>query len=167
MKANRRIIESQGLDKFIQGKLDKYKFKVGILENKQHYAPLRQGTTGKKGLPILYNYAGLFLYKHGKKPDGTLWGIAKKLDAAYKWLRKPFLLRKNQDLISVINFMIDDMNGRESKQRMVNAIQAVVRNPILRGDYGRNSRDWAKKKGFNKLMFMTGQFFKNIQARLF
>lgn len=167
MRASRKIIESKGLDKFIQGKLDKYRFQVGILQNKQHFAPLHQGTTGHKGLPVIYNYAGLYLYRHGKKVDGTLWNIGKELDAAFKWLRKPFLLAKNKELLSVINLIVDNMNGKDNKQRLVNAIQAVVRNPILRGDYGRNSKRWAKRKGFNKLMFMTGQFFQNIKARLF
>ena len=164
MRASRKLIESKGLDKFIQGKLDKYKFQVGILQNKQHFAPLRQG---KNGLPAIYHYAGMYLYRHGKKVDGTLWSIGKELDAAFKWLRKPFLLAKNKDLLSVINLIVDNMNGKDNRQRLVNAIQAVVRNPILRGDYGRNSRKWAARKGFNKLMFMTGQFFQNIKARLF
>jgi hypothetical protein len=50
---------------------------------------------------------------------------------------------------------------------LTNAIQAIVRNPILRGDYGRNNLFTQKVKGFNRLMIDTGQFFNNIKARVF
>lgn len=163
-------IEGKGLDRIIEGKLSKYRFAVGILENKQHYAP-REILIGKKnGKPFYkkewYYYAGLNLLKHGNEVDGTLYSIAKELDQEYKWLRKPFMLQSNEDVINVLNFIVENMNGKDNLQRIVNAVQAVVRNPILRGSYGRNSARTAKKKGFNKLLMSTGQFFKNIKARL-
>lgn len=170
MRVKRKVIEGQGLDKFISGQLDKYQFDVGILENKQHFAPARKLVGYKNGKPVYekswYNYAGIKLLKAGNRLDGTLFGIARELDDAFKWLRKPFALSTNKDLLAVINTIVDELNGKENKRRLINAIQAVVRNPILRGDYGRNSKKTAKEKGFNKLMMSTGQFFKNIKARL-
>lgn len=170
MRVKRKVIEGQGLDKFIQGQIDKYKFDVGILTNKQHFAPARRLVGYKNGVPVYekswYNFAGIKLLKAGNKIDGTLFGIAEELDAAYKWLRRPFALSTNKDLLAVINTIVEELNGRENKRRLINAVQAVVRNPILRGDYGRNSKKTAKEKGFNKLMMSTGQFFKNIKARL-
>jgi hypothetical protein len=43
-------------------------------------------------------------------------------------------------------------------------LQAIVRNPILKGEYGRNSRLTQKIKGFNRYMIDTAQLFKNIKA---
>ena len=57
------------------------------------------------------------------------------------------------------------MNQQGDKQRILNGMRAVVRNPILRGEYGKNSAKWAAVKGFNDLLMMTGQFFKAIEAR--
>lgn len=170
MRVKRKVIEGQGLDKFISGQIDKYKFDVGILENKQHFAPSRKLVGYRNGKPVLqkswYNFAGIKLLRAGNKVDGTLYGVAREMDDLFKWLRRPFELSSNKDLLSVINLIVDELNGRENKQRLINAIQAVVRNPILRGDYGRNSSKTAKFKGFNKLLMATGQLFKNIKARL-
>lgn len=160
-------IQGQGLDKIIEGELGKYKFQVGILENKRHYLPAEGDTYLTKGQNVWYNYAGLKLRRPSSfKYSGTLYQVARDMDAAYKWLRKPFLLQSNADLLSVIQFVVDNMNGKDTRQRLINAIQAVVRNPILRGAYGKNSARTAKKKGFNKLLMDTGQLFKNIKARL-
>lgn len=161
------IIEGKGLDKMIEGELGKYRFEVGILENKRHYLPATGDTYLTKGQPAYYNYAGLKLRKPSSyKYNGTLYSVARDMDQAFKWLRKPFMLQSNEDLFNVLYFIVENMNGKETRQRIINGIQAVVRNPILRGAYGRNSAKTAKKKGFNKLLMDTGQLFKNIKARL-
>lgn len=169
MRVKKSEIVGKGLDQVLQGKFDKYQFQVGILQNKQHYAPARKLVGFRNGNPVYekswYNFAGIQLLRAGNKVDGTLKGVAKEMDEAYKWLRRPWEISKNKDLIGIIHYIVEDINGRENKQRILNGIQAVVRNPILRGDYGKNSRKRAKEKGFNKLMMATGQFFKNIKAR--
>lgn len=170
MRAGRKIIEGKGLDKFISGEISKFKFDVGILQNKPHFEVLKRKIGTKNGKPVYakswYQYAGLNLLRHGSKPDGTLNKVAAEMDELFKWLRRPFLLKRNKDLIWVINFMVDIMSGKDNRRRIENAMQAVVRNPILRGDYGRNSQKTAKEKGFNKLLMRTGQLFKNVKARL-
>jgi hypothetical protein len=45
-------------------------------------------------------------------------------------------------------------------------LQAIVRNPILRGDYGKNKKETIKRKGFDRYMIDTGQFFNSIIARV-
>lgn len=162
----RKVVEGNNLFKIMQGKFGKYDFEVGILENKPHYAPERGTNLLDKGALKWYSYAGLHLLKWGDNPDGTLYSVARDLDKAFKWLRRPFTSRKNADVLNVMNSIIADLNGKPNKQRIINGIQAIVRNPILRGDYGKNSPKTAKKKGFNKLMMATGQFFRNIKARL-
>lgn len=161
------IIKGKGLDKMIEGELGKYRFEVGILENKRHYLPYVSDTTYTKGQNSWYNYAGLKLRRQSSfKYKGTLFSVARDMDQAFKWLRRPFMLQSNEDLFNVLYFVVENINGKENRQRIINGIQAVVRNPILRGAYGRNSAKTAKKKGFNKLLMDTGQLFKNIKARL-
>lgn len=160
-------IQGQGLDKFIEGELGKYRFQVGILENKPHYLPAKGSTTLTKGQNVWYSYAGLKLRRPSSfKYKGTLFSVARDMDKAFKWLRRPFMLQGNADVLNVLMFIVENLNGKENRQRIINAVQAVVRNPILRGAYGRNSAKTAKEKGFNKLLMDTGQLFKNIKARL-
>lgn len=160
-------IEGKGLDKMIEGELGKYKFQVGILENKRHFLPATGDTTLTKGQNVYYSYAGLKLRKPSSfKYNGTLFSVARDMDEAFKWLRKPFMLESNSDVLAVLKYVVDNLNGKDTRQRIINAVQAVVRNPILRGAYGKNSAKTAKTKGFNKLLMDTGQLFKNIKARL-
>jgi hypothetical protein len=56
--------------------------------------------------------------------------------------------------------------GRSEMKRVQNLLQAVIRNPILRGDYGRNAMSTARNKGFNRLFIDTGQFFRAIKAKV-
>lgn len=165
----RKVVKGKGFEKYITGQVGKYQFQAGLLQNKPHYAPLKTLLGYQNGKPVFqkhwYSYAGKKLLRQGKKPDGTLWKIGQKMDDAFMWLRKPFTLAKNADLLAVINFIVDNLNGKGNQQRILNAIQAVIRNPILRGDYGRNSQKTAKEKGFNQLLMATGQLFKNIKVR--
>ena len=75
------------------------------------------------------------------------------------------MIRNNKEVVMALNDIVKDMNGQDLHQRILNGFQAVVRNPILRGEYGKNTSPWARKKGFNQLLMMTGQFFKNVKAR--
>lgn len=52
-----------------------------------------------------------------------------------------------------------------SKKRLENLLQAIVRNPILRLEYGKNTATAADNKGFDRHLFDTGQMFKAITAR--
>ncbi len=150
-------LEIKNLAKKITFKLDKYQVQVGLLENKVRNKP-------KFG--EFKSYAGKTLLREGGVSKGaSLVEVAEYLDKNYKWLRKPFLLKNNKEVVAVLNDIVKDMNGQDLKQRILNGFQAVVRNPILRGEYGLHSTKWAKKKGFNQLLMMTGQFFKNIKAR--
>lgn len=149
-------IQGKGLDKIIQVQLDKYQVELGILKNEP------------KKLPIygqFKTYAGQQLLRAGKQTKGTLVDVAVDLDNRYKWLRRPFIEEKNKEVAQVVNDIVKAMNGKADRQRVLNGMQAIIRNPILRGDYGRNSPKTAQEKGFNKLLMATGQFFKAIKAR--
>lgn len=150
-------LKINNLSKKIAFKLDKYEVEVGLLHNKVRKKPI---------LGQYKNYAGKRLLREGKISTGAkMVELAKILDKKYKWLRKPFLIANNKEVVAVLNDIVKDMNGQDLKKRILNGFQAVVRNPILRGEYGINGDKWAKKKGFNSLLMMTGQFFKSINAR--
>lgn len=150
-------LEIKNLSKKLTFKLEKYEVQVGLLEDKKRKKPLFRK---------FKNYAGKRLLREGGVSKGaSLVKVAEYLDKRFKWLRKPFLLKNNKEVVIVLNDIVKAMNGRGDKQRILNGFQAVVRNPILRGEYGRNNARWAKIKGFDDALMMTGQFFKNIKAR--
>lgn len=150
-------IEGSGFARAIQVELDKYQMEVGILDNVPKYAAAK----GK-----WKNYAGMVVAATGKKTDNTLADVAQDLDRRFRWLERPWRIPQNQAVQEVVNDIVQSMNaGNSKKQRVLNSVQAVVRNPILRGDYGKNSSKATKEKGFNKLLIWTSQFFQNIKAR--
>lgn len=150
-------LEIKNLSKKLSFRISKYEVQVGLLADGKRKKPL----FGK-----FKSYAGKTLLREGGVSKGaSLVSVAEYLDKRYKWLRKPFLRKNNKEVVVVLNDIVKHLNGKGDRQRILNGFQAVVRNPILRGDYGKNSSSWAKVKGFSDALMMTGQFFKNIKAR--
>lgn len=150
-------IEGDNFAQILQVDLDKYQVEVGVLQDKVTY----NAVPGR-----FKTYAGQRLAVTGRKARGTLVEAAQELDKRFHWLERPWRLERNQDVQQVVSDMIESINMRDAgKQRVLNGMQAVIRNPILGNYYGRNSIRWAKIKGFNKLLMWTGQFFQNIRAR--
>lgn len=152
-------IKSKDIAKKMTKKIGLYKFEVGILEN----APKK---LRKKG--ATKNYAGLTISASGKSsPKVSLAEVAKYTDNQFGWLKKPFKLPKNKEVFEVVKEIAAQVFGKKSidNNRLENAVQAVVRNPILRGDYGNNKASTVKQKGFNKLGINTAQMFKSIRAK--
>lgn len=50
-------------------------------------------------------------------------------------------------------------------RRLENAARSIVRNPMLRKEYGDNADSTAKEKGFNHWGLNTGTLFKAIEAK--
>lgn len=150
-------IEGRNFAETIQVELDKYTIDVGILQDKPVYAPIE----GK-----YKTYAGQRLAVTGRKAKGSLADVARQLDKRFHWLERPWRIEQNQDVVQVVNDIVESINmNHAGKQRVLNGVQAVIRNPILGDYYGRNSARWASIKGFNKLLMYTGQFFQNIKAK--
>lgn len=148
-----------------RGRIDRFYFDVGVLENKPHKVALSQ----KKGFKSL---AGGPARKIGRKSSGlSIADVSERLrkETGINFYTKPWKAKANQDLLKFIRSfmrMITQGGKLQEKKRLENALQAVVRNPITRGDYGRNSDVTAKIKGFNRLMVDTGQLFRAIVARV-
>lgn len=151
------------LGQILKGKIEPYAFEVGILRDGPH----KSAASKNKGLK---SYAGGPARRTGNKVNGTLGDISKEVRSflGVNYLKKPFQSKSDATTKLATNFLDFALNeGKSSKiKRLENLVQAVVRNPILRGAYGRNSKITADIKGFNRKLIDTAQFFKAIQARV-
>ncbi len=155
--------------KNITGKFGKYVFEVGILEDKPHKLPKR-GVTGLKGQEVIKTYAGGPARTVSNKPSGlSVSDVSKSFrqHLGFNYLSRPFRSKsKSQaDILKFSKSFFDLVFGRSEKKRCENLLQAIVRNPILRGDYGNNSALTKKIKGFDRLGIDTAQLFKSIRAQ--
>jgi hypothetical protein len=148
-----------------RGRIERFYFEVGVLENKAHKVAASQ----KKGLK---NLAGGPARKIGRKKSGlTIAEVSERLrkETGINFYVKPWKSKANADILKFIHSfmrMITQGGKLKEKKRLENTLQAVVRNPITRGDYGSNSPVTQKIKGFNRLMIDTGQLFRAIKARV-
>jgi hypothetical protein len=147
------------ISKKISKKFGNYNFEVGILSNQPK--KLRKKGASK-------SFAGVSVSASGKvNPKVSLADVAKYTDNRFGWLKKPFGIAGNKEVLKVVNEIAAQVFGKKSvdNKRLENAVQAVIRNPILRGDYGRNAASTIKAKGFDKLGIDTAQLFKSIKAK--
>lgn len=148
-----------------KGRIERFWFEVGVLDEGIHKMA-RPSSAGLK------SYAGGPARKTSRKPDGlTMSELSIKLreQSGVNFYTAPFKAKKNIDIVRFTNSfmkMITEGGKLKEKKRLENHLQAIVRNPILRGDYGRNSDVTEKIKGFNRFMIDTAQFFKAITARV-
>lgn len=152
-------IVAKDISKKISKQIGNYNFEVGILSDTPKKMP-------KKG--VTKTYAGMTIAADGQTSRKvSLAQVAKYTDNRFKWLKKPFKLKNNKEVLAVVNEIAAQVFGKKSlnNKRLENAVQAVIRNPILRGDYGKNAASTIKQKGFDKLGVWTGQMFKNIKAK--
>lgn len=145
-----------------KGVFEKYIFDVGILED----APHKQALPKSKGLKT---YAGGPARKVSNKESGLSIGdVSERLRklTGINFYTKPFSSTKNKDILAFTKSFFDLCAGRTEARRVENFLQAIVRNPILRGDYGKNTDVTAKAKGFNRFMIDTSQLFQAIVAKV-
>lgn len=142
-----------------KGVFEKYTFDVGVLEDKAHKVARKQ----------LKVFAGGPARRTGARPSGlTIGQVSERVrkHTGINIYQAPFASKKNADILKFTKSFFELCAGRGQKKRCENLLQAIVRNPILRGDYGRNSKLTAKIKGFNRLLIDTGQLFQAIKARV-
>lgn len=141
-------------------RFDQYKLEVGILDDGPHFEalPFKQGTSSLAGAPIRKKTSK----RSGLSISDVSAAIRKFLGQNY--LTEPFKHR-SPALEAFSDAFLRMVFGRGSKRAVENALQAVVRNPILNQQYGHNSGVTAAIKGFNSLLIDTGQFFKAIKAK--
>lgn len=154
-------IQLGNLKGLVQADLDKFSVQVGVLEDKP---------AAKWKSPSKTFFGGPANRQAGLNKKTTLREILSKFEAVYNLLAGPWTEDGNKDVVEVTKEMQRSLaKSRDhvaDRNRFENAAQAVVRNPILRGDYGDNSKMWQEAKGFNRLLINTGKLFSHIRARL-
>lgn len=149
----------------IVGMFGKYEFEVGIKDGPHKLA--KRGARGQKGLDVITKYAGGPARKKTREDSGmNISDVAKELleKTEGNFWTDPFE-KTDSDIIKFSDAFFRVVFGLGQKKRAENLLQAIVRNPILRGEYGSNSEFTQKIKGFNRFMIDTGQFFKAITAK--
>lgn len=150
-------ITISGVSPKLKAQIQKYSFEVGILEDRQL----------KRAKPrSIKSFAGGPARQIGSMSRGGMQMLGAVLNKKYHWLRERYT-SENKEIRAFANEYIAQISATKANmQRAINLVQAIVRNPILRGDYGSNSRRQARLKGFNRLMIDTGAFFGSIKARI-
>lgn len=150
----------------LQKKIGKYTIDVGILNDGEHMQAVESRL---HEVPSLSTYAGGSIRKKSAKSSGkTISDIfienQERLDKDF--LREPFLKKSSEIIRFSEAFMKMIMGSKSMTKRVENLAQAIIRNPILRGDYGGNTASTADAKGFDRGLIDTAQMFKAIRARV-
>lgn len=143
-------------------------FEVGILDDKPHKNPVSSSINKP---PDLRNYAGGPIRKTSAEFSGLSIGdvFTENMERTNRnFLLLPFQ-KENSDILKFTDAFLKYIVGRAgvSVKRVENLLQAIVRNPILKEEYGNNKAVTADIKGFDRHLFDTGQTFKAIKARMF
>ncbi len=145
--------------KTLQHRVSSFEFEVGVLQDKPHRDPREPlEVTQYAGGPVL----------RASRQGGEL-TVGQVLVENQKRMNINILLRPFQDESSDIlkfttSFLQLVTKQNLSIKRVENLLQAIVRNPILKQEYGGNSAATADAKGFDRFLFATGQMFKSIKA---
>lgn len=154
--------------KKLQGRIEGFNFEVGVLEDKPHLDPV---VTPLYQEPQLKTYAGGPVRPTSRVRGEMTIGdvlIANMERMNINLLAAPFKDRSADILKFTDAFLKMALAPRNkiSPKRVENLLQAIVRNPILRQEYGTNSASTADLKGFNRLLFDTAQTFKALKAKV-
>lgn len=155
----------KGFQQRVAGRFGKYDFQVGILEDGPHREP-RRGKRGLGGSDVISSYAGGPVRKASRQNSGkTIAQVSaeNRKRMGFNYLTEPFKNRSSE-IVKFTEAFFALAFGRSEKRRAENLLQAVVRNPILRGDYGKNAPLTRAIKGFDRYMIDTAQMFKAIKA---
>lgn len=156
--------------KRVQGRFNRFQFEVGVLNDGPYKVPKR-GVPGLKGADVITMYAGGPRRQVTNRPSGKSISDVSEANRerlGFNYLSKPFE-DQNSEIIKFSKEFFKLAMGKSgaNEKRTVNLLQAIVRNPILRGEYGGPNSALTKRiKGFNRPMIDTAQLFKALRARM-
>lgn len=142
--------------------------RIGVLNDKEHNEP-RRGARGLKGSDVVTTYAGGPVRKQSRKPSGKTNGeilVDNMRRSNTNFLSEPFE-KKSSEILRFTTAFLKMAIARSNPKRVENLMQAIVRNPILRGEYGSNSAITKRIKGFDRFMIDTAQTFKSIRSKVY
>lgn len=162
-----KIEAEKGWHRKLAREFEQYQFTVGVLDDKPHKNPLDQSPVN----PVFGNYAGGKVRKMSRQAGPLSTGEVLEANMerlGINLLSKPFE-DESSDIVRFAKAFIQTVasGGKVSVKRVENLLQAIVRNPILRQEYGSNTSDTADIKGFDRHLFDTGQMFKAIKAKVY
>lgn len=150
-------------NKKIARQIKGFEFEVGVLKDKTHARPMRGEKKNFAGGPANKIARG----KDGKATIGEVL-IYNQARTNTDFLREPFQEKSSDIMKFTKDFLkLAFKHKGVSIRRVENLLQAIVRNPILKLEYGANTRDAAKRKGFNRHLFDTAIMFKAIRAKVY
>lgn len=103
------------------------------------------------------------------KTRSTTATIAERIrtELGIDWLRTPVRRENTPEMKALRKAFFDLVTGKNRNYSAVETkFRAVLRIPILKKRYGRNTPAAAKEKTFNRFLIDTGQFFKAIVAKV-
>lgn len=102
-----------------------------------------------------------------KQLNTTIADNLERLDKKFSFLEKP-LEKNNPDVDLLVKTWVNYAENKNSlnENRVKNSLLATILKPIFNSFYGYNTKDTAKRKGFNKLMIDTSQTIKSLKVRL-
>ncbi len=154
----------------VQARYDRFQMEVGVLQDSPHKLPKERPPGAENFQSNLTAYAGGPVRKKSRQ-DGPLTiaqvSAANRDRLGVNYLTEPFK-RRDSNIIKFSEAFFKMAAGRAAsmQRRVENLLQAIVRNPILRGEYGKQARSTTREKGFVRPMIDTGQLFKAIKGRV-
>lgn len=140
-----------------------FEFEVGILKDRPHARAKRGEIKNFAGGPARVIARG----ENVKATIGEIF-IFNQARTNTDFLREPFKDRTSDIIKFTQGFLkLAFKHKGINTRRVENLLQAIVRNPILKLDYGSNTSKQAKTKGFNRHLFDTAQMFRAIRAKVF
>lgn len=152
----------------VQARYERFQMEVGILEDGPHKLPKERPAGAENFNANLSSYAGGPVRKKSSEA-GPLTiaqvSAANRDRTGVNYLTHPFE-QKDSEIIQFSQAFFKMASGKATtmRKRVENLLQAIVRNPILRGEYGKQARSTTREKGFVRPMIDTGQLFKAIKA---
>lgn len=154
---------SRPIKEVLRKKVEAFTLEMGVIQDKAHKLP-------GKGMKTL---AGGPARRISSRPDGkTIAEVSKdaRTKLGINYLTLPWRgSTKNRDAIQMMKVFWKLVFGEgklQSKVQLENALQACIRNPLTRGDYGRNSKLTSKIKKSSRKFIDTGQLFNAIRAKV-
>ncbi len=149
----------RGLGQRLNGMFGKYNFEVGVLNDGPH-------KDAKQGVNDVSSYAGGPVRKTASSSSQTIAEVSRANSErlGFNYLSAPFKDRTS-DVVRFTDSFFKLVFGRSTVKRAENLLQAIVRNPILRGEYGPQGPFTTAVKGFDRPMIDTAQLFKAIRAK--
>lgn len=150
-------------NKKIARQIQGFEFEVGVLKDAAHAKPKSKTRKNYAGGPARNIARG----QSGNASIGEILVYNMKRTNT-DFLREPFQNKSSEIMKFTKEFLKLAFKYKGvGVKRVENLLQAIVRNPILRLDYGNNSPQAAKRKGFDRHLFDTAIMFKAIKAKVY